>query len=514
MRWREYKSYYALTGLVLVLFIISSWLYLRISENSKTQYLQQYNDSYANQIDITIDFYDAFSEFLFYHLIDETVLEIMYRAALGDQAEQAIAREDLQDYLQVDYDLVIDYDFRQMHFHLPDGKSFLRMHQPDTFGDNLFDARESIRLVNTEERIVKGFEEGRVYNGYRFVYPLNHQDVHIGSVEVSISISTLIDMLYKIQPERAHFFLIEREVVEELVFDEFFENYVQSVLSGRYMYDRVVNEQFSTRRKLFEDSEDLVTFFEHISNDVCPRMHEAGNFFHVVFYEGVRYTLQFVSIENIEGNHVGYVFTVFEDDAYQRMVFEDRINLGAIFLFYSVSYAGAFIFVKDKRRIIKLSQKDGLTALANRRAFNDIAKRAFERAKRSGEPLSLIVMDVDHFKAINDVFGHLEGDVVLKRIGEMLSRHVQPGDVLSRWGGEEFALLLNALDKSAAIKTAKAIQESMKELDVGLNKPITLSFGIATFKPDMKSIDDLFKKADNRLYQAKEAGRDTIIASN
>ncbi|TVP94553.1 MAG: diguanylate cyclase [Acholeplasmatales bacterium] len=512
--WREHKSYYVLTVLFFVLFIVSSLLYVRIAKTSKLQYLRQYNEGYADQIDITIDFYEQFSEFLFYHLIDETVIEIMHEAYHGDAAVRDTQRALLLAYLQEDYDLITQYDFRQLHFHLPDGESFLRLHQPDTYGDNLWEARASIRIVNSEGRVAKGFEEGRVYNGYRFVYPLRFDETHIGSVEISISIATLIDMLYTIQPEKAHFFLIQRDVVEGLVFENFFENYVQSVLSKQYMYDNAVNAQFNDRRTLFQESLALVSFFRDISEAVSPLMESDMSFYYVTRYNGVRYTLQFISIQNIENRHVGYVFTLFEDREYQRMVIEDRINVSMIFVIYALAYAGALIYVKDKRRFIKLSRLDGLTDLQNRRAFNAVTHREFERAKRNHQPLSLMVMDIDHFKRVNDAFGHLQGDTVLKVMADLLKGCIRQHDELCRWGGEEFALLLPQTDKDEAIKVARRIQAALKDQKLGIDKDITLSFGIASLAEDMTTIDALFRKADNRLYHAKETGRNKIVSSD
>ncbi len=90
---------------------------------------------------------------------------------------------------------MLDYDFRQFQFVFPDSTSFLRVHSPARYGDDLYGARYSIRTINEYERIEKGFEEGRTFNGYRYVYPLTYNDQHIGAVEISISLSAVTNVL-------------------------------------------------------------------------------------------------------------------------------------------------------------------------------------------------------------------------------------------------------------------------------------------------------------------------------
>lgn len=302
----------ALVIVFLTVWAITASLYRANSHNDRAQYLAQANQSYAEKINLTIDRYSDFSNYLFLTLIDEQTTAYMAQANAGDPLLKDAAREALYKHLIDSYETILEFNFRQLHFHLPNGDSFLRFHTPQTYGDNLLNARTSIRIANTELRSVQGFEEGRVYNGFRFVYPVFHEGTHVGSVEISISIATILDTLFVIEPSSTHNFNIKRSVVEALVFDEFLENYIPSLLNENYLFDLQVAERFIDRRTLLE-GETFQSFLRTIKDDVFLQLEAEADFsFHTTF-ERAHYTAHFVSIRNIDDVHVGYIFSVSED---------------------------------------------------------------------------------------------------------------------------------------------------------------------------------------------------------
>lgn len=169
------------------------------------------------------------------------------------------------------------------------------------------------------------------------------------------------------------------------------------------------------------------------------------------------------------------------------------------------------MYIKDKKRILLLSQTDQLTGLYNRLHFNDLSYKEIERSKRYQNNLSLIFMDIDHFKQVNDTYGHLVGDDILKKVSEILKQNVRKYDILSRWGGEEFALLLPQTSRENAFKVAEKIQKILKEHQFTNAIVVTLSFGISDFNINTQTIDDLFIVADKNLYIAKTTGRNKIV---
>lgn len=175
--------------------------------------------------------------------------------------------------------------------------------------------------------------------------------------------------------------------------------------------------------------------------------------------------------------------------------------------------------LEDKLAV--LASSDGLTGLANRRHFDEQLESEWERAKREGTPLSLLLLDVDHFKKFNDQYGHQAGDACLRSVARVLSEQARrPADVAARYGGEEFALLLPNTDAAGCAQVGERIQQAIRDLGIlhALNPPsrlITLSLGGATLlsASDKLHCTSLIEAADKALYAAKESGPDRLVMS-
>ncbi len=167
-----------------------------------------------------------------------------------------------------------------------------------------------------------------------------------------------------------------------------------------------------------------------------------------------------------------------------------------------------------------LSRHDALTGLFNRRHFDEIKNDEFQRAMRSGQPLSLLVCDIDFFKAYNDHYGHASGDQCLQAVAQaMLQAVPRGGDVLTRIGGEEFAVLLPATTQASAWLVAERLRLAVANLHLAHDQSsvgpwVTISIGLAQLQPGQHScFDDLFEAADQALYRAKEAGRNRAVSA-
>jgi diguanylate cyclase (GGDEF)-like protein len=164
------------------------------------------------------------------------------------------------------------------------------------------------------------------------------------------------------------------------------------------------------------------------------------------------------------------------------------------------------------------SERDPLTDLYNRRHLEISLQRELARARRHGFPLSLLMLDVDHFKAFNDTNGHDAGDEVLRNVAQVLKRHTRAEDVACRYGGEEFLVVLPDCRLDDAYSKGEAIREAIAQLHVvsrGVALPrITSSLGIACYPQDGERMEDLVAGADAALYRAKSSGRNCIAASN
>lgn len=175
----------------------------------------------------------------------------------------------------------------------------------------------------------------------------------------------------------------------------------------------------------------------------------------------------------------------------------------------------AFTDITERKRkeseLHRLATTDPLTGALNRRAFNERALAEAERARRGGYAVSLVICDLDHFKAINDTYGHARGDVVLKRFTAIVQELIRPSDSLGRIGGEEFALLLPGSDADAAARVAERVRARFAAEPIEGGDPLvaTASFGVAGWHPSL-NLDAALQAADAALYAAKAAGRDCV----
>ena len=168
------------------------------------------------------------------------------------------------------------------------------------------------------------------------------------------------------------------------------------------------------------------------------------------------------------------------------------------------------IDVEEVKALQYLASTDPLTGLANRRGGEKHIVNEISRAKRERRPLSCVLLDIDAFKQVNDTFGHQAGDQLLHDVGTLLRRTVRAYDILVRWGGEEFLLVLPGVDLEGARLLAERVRAAVEALDTHGIGPVTISGGVAGFESDYDFAVTL-KTADQRLYQAKASGRNRIL---
>jgi diguanylate cyclase (GGDEF)-like protein len=166
-------------------------------------------------------------------------------------------------------------------------------------------------------------------------------------------------------------------------------------------------------------------------------------------------------------------------------------------------------------RLAQLAVTDGLTGLYNHRHLHERLTLEVERSQRSGLPLSLLMLDVDHFKLFNDTFGHPAGDEVLRQLARVLTDTRRANDVVARYGGEEFAVILVDTAKFTAAKVAERVRERVAAHDFSdaaqKASKISVSIGVATFPEDGTDAEGLVRSADTALYAAKRAGRNRVV---
>jgi diguanylate cyclase (GGDEF)-like protein len=203
----------------------------------------------------------------------------------------------------------------------------------------------------------------------------------------------------------------------------------------------------------------------------------------------------------------GYDMNEFESLTHSLLELNNRVN------------AAYRDLARSKRRleiseqaVRQLSLTDALTGVGNRRRLDEELVTEADRAGRLQGPLSLMILDIDHFKRVNDIYGHETGDRILKETGELLVKLVRRTDIATRMGGEEFVILLPATDLATAAACAERFRVAMELRDCGLAAPVTASFGVACLQPGETGAS-LLARADAALYAAKQAGRNRVAAA-
>jgi len=207
-----------------------------------------------------------------------------------------------------------------------------------------------------------------------------------------------------------------------------------------------------------------------------------------------------IGIDNDELYAV-FVFKLENPDTYnlaQEFVYEIKNLVKRIYLF---------------NRIESLSQKDGLTKLYRRSVFNEKLNEEFIKAKNFKYTLGLMMMDIDHFKNINDTYGHQAGDEVLKNVAQIIKECVYETDFVARYGGEEFVIIMPRAEKNGSLRKAEYIRERIEKTKIKIGMielKVTISIGVAYYPTDAQTPKDLIEKADIALYYSKENGRNRV----
>ncbi len=227
-------------------------------------------------------------------------------------------------------------------------------------------------------------------------------------------------------------------------------------------------------------------------------------------FDGMFKTEEIISQIQVETSSVFPLFELklVEEKEYLNIIESARTEL----INLSTDYMNRFL---DQERKIdqfrELAAHDGLTGLINYQAFHELLEKEISRAKRYGKQLSLAIGDVDHFKRVNDTYGHLAGDYVLRVVAEHLEKGLRESDMIARYGGEEFAILIAETPLEAALAAVQRLREGLSELQIdyeGYKLSITMSFGLASLSPGQDiTKNNLIKQADEALYKAKREGR-------
>ena len=284
----------------------------------------------------------------------EETLSIVKRAVLNQGTARDQAREDLFLHLEKTYRAMRNQHLEQLHFHFSDGTSFLRFHMPHRFGDPLFPIRPSVRICNTEKRFVQGLESGKHLTTYRFVFPIFHSNVHLGSVEAGISLKELIAGLKDLQPRQEYGCILNRHRVTPQLFSESRSLYVETPVHREYVVERaLVTPQDSTIKQL------ELLMYEHPQ---VRRAIDRGEPLTINLPLNDRhYTISLLPLIDLNKHMIGYLISYADDPIFAQYQHE----FYGVTLYTLVSITLLFILVwrlRNSNRTLNL-EKSSLAAM-------------------------------------------------------------------------------------------------------------------------------------------------------
>ncbi len=627
---KPYRSTLAFFLMIeIVLFALLQWY----THARSDAYLDDTTQKIEAKYLMILDTFDQKAQIAYGTMIDTPEIKKLFSTALNatDPHRQDLLRMQLYHKLLPKYESLKRFGFKQIHFHTPDNHSFLRMHAPDRYGDDLSSFRKTVVYVNDTHQRISGFEEGIANDGYRFVFPLFGEDGYIGSVELSFSAYALADFI-KSGFYDTRFIISKKAIVTPN------STYVPSLVDQRFVVDHhyrhnndAIPEDPRIHSMLTQESQKPFSFAEKIAghhyietfipvkNPVTQNTDAYmiilsrstylselqnsfwrlfGTFSIIVVLLLLRYTkernfkqriqennrklertnkklktildtqenmiiitdghqmaevnarvLEFLGYQSFEQlirhhkcicdffirhkeyfhlgrvpEHQHWVEYLSSLPADQRIVTMIGIDMEAKAFQVSITdydeKGSSVITLTDitemliRQRVLEYrAQHDRLTDIFNRQKIDEVLERICGYSSRRNEKVGVILFDIDHFKTINDTYGHDVGDLVLKTLADYVRKNIREEDIFGRWGGEEFILILRHTSVEDTYKKAIMLKEGIAAMHKPDVPQITASFGV-TEVISGDSTQALLKRVDIALYKAKNEGRNRVVLSS
>lgn len=625
-------SHWFFVGIFIVLALLQVGLLRWVEDQRQTEYLALRSQDIEHHFNYIKSKYQDMAQVVFQTGISRPDILALLASAY-EQGKEADSRRRLLELLILDYEKYFRQQLRQLQFHLRDNRSFLRFHRPGKYGDDLSERRPMVRWVNQQQQPVHGFETGRIFSGFRSVFPLGRTNAqgaheHLGSVEIAYSAYAFAKELAQELDDKVGF-LVPAEQVDGLIFKEDQERFIPSSLDGFY-YQKETHEQlehagvelnlstldapvdlaqalrkgqifslgdkeqrtlfsfiplenpitrqlaavlvlqsqdsflanrtaylrlllavglagallislFSWRSHedkariqallaktqsildaqsalmvisngitLLDHNRQLLDFFGVPSGEVlrsryaciCEAFIKDDKFFHLgkvpqgvhwlAHLEGLPKREHIVSMRDLAGRPRAFALTLSRFDG-----------------LYIISFTDISDTMREHFDLAERVVRDKLTGAYNREFFANRIAELIEETDNGHLLLGFILFDIDHFKAVNDSYGHARGDLVLIQITQLVERTLRYEDILIRWGGEEFLILAKVPSIEQLIRITENLRtqiEADSHPEVG---QVTCSFGISLYQND-EPPEETLERADQALYRAKEAGRNRV----
>lgn len=496
-----------------------------------------------------------------------------------------------------------------MQFHSSDGRSLLRLHQPEVYGDHVATLRPMIKSVHETQQRIAGVEEGRQGLAYRILIPAFNHGIYIGAIEFGIAEPYIMDKIHRFSGYTS-FFFIDKNLLGKFArvsdpiqigqyigmnipvqYRPFFEEYAKqhsNITNSLFSYSHKTYEVNVLNVKSYDSTPVGMILFLRPSNDFKAHVRHTiiassvimlGLILLIVLITDriYRYVIQKMSFEErysqtildtvpspvivTDGSEIIAANSSFLSYFDYETVDSFKKEHACVCEYFEAGETNEFLMptMNDDQRwteymlehplkthkakitvnglttifevrisVLKVNEEiryvvifndisimqmqtmiDPLTKIPNRFHFTMVYEHTIKIAQRSKDGLSVIFFDIDHFKDVNDTYGHLIGDTVLQHVSEVVSQLIRRSDFLARWGGEEFVILLPDTDLEEAARVAEMIRLTISTTYFHEVGTITCSFGVVAME-EMEEGEHLLHRADELLYEAKHSGRNKI----
>ncbi|MBU0719851.1 diguanylate cyclase [bacterium] len=438
-------------------------------------------------------------------LNDEVFLDILAQAAEASTEKKEELRARLFKHLEAEFEKLQSLEVMYLQVVLPNNESFLRAHKPSKYGDDLSSVRYSIKYSNSEKIPVFGFEQGKTSHAFRHIFPLYKDAKHIGAVDVAFSSTMLQNYTMRASNIHTHFIVNKNVFASQAWKRNTQEPYFQSIEHADYMFSMSDHVQ---HKRLDESKNTIILPLRAIINEKIATGKEFALYREVGSKVKV---VAFLPIQNVKKDKtVAYLVSYTRSTRIEAILKEFKVSVFTAFAVLVLIFVLLCKSMRSSDALKKELQYDSLTKVYNRKYFLKQAEEEFAKSKRFGHELCIVMADIDYFKNINDTYGHQCGDSVLKETAQLMRASIRSFDMIGRYGGEEFILLIMTNKENSA----HVVENMRNKLENHLfcqehQLKLTSSFGIAQLENEA-SLDEIIKRADDALYKSKNEGRNRI----
>lgn len=502
-----------ISGLFIISVFISSFFIYKSYKMQKDIYLQTMTNNLEALYENNAYLLKEISNIIFDSYINkDNVIKIVANTSkIKDKKSEELKklREKLYKELYEKYNYMKNYGLQELHFHFSDYTSFLRFYRPEKYGDSLKGIRKSLEIVQETKKPVSCFEVGRVVHGFRNVYPLFYKGNFIGTVDVAYHANSIISVIEKTLPVYIEF-IINKNLIQKRLFKDEQKAYIESHISEEFFIDKDVKIFNKEAQKI---KEEIKNIDKKSLGSIKNNLKNGKNFSTNLKIKDKDYLVTFICVKDCEDKSSAY-FVIYKPDKFFEHIYNSFIltlvtSIFLLTLMFLILYVYFWGQITHKEKLKKISETDILTGIANRRAFVEKIKDVVKTSSKLGNPLSVILFDIDNFKKVNDIYGHDVGDYVLKEISKIISGQLRKTDFFARWGGEEFMIILENTDLKEAAQIAERLRRTIEVYEFEKVGNITISLGVAELKRD-EDIDAFLKRLDELLYKAKRKGKNRV----